>query len=522
VLKFTQALTVVDVATKKGTRAGVVQKLVPRKGPSGSPDFFPNANPRVILSSVSAGQGGVHSVVLDLTFIDVTTRRARIDPNNQFASQQIAGGAALVEKNDLLALGNGIGCKLRLYEYTRNRPRVWGVMAPTSLTVPDVPCLLQFLPAGNAYQDNNDVILVSLSRLIDDQPPRLRFFVNHDAAGNPVQPIRFPGAAFARQFVQSGAKAVVAIPIPHGGDFGEVLNKGVPKVMGSLLRALWADGAIASTSQTAVRLKGVGISGFSFGADKAIALFNLISEQVRELFLFDPGQGVAQHQTAFLKWFAGNSQRKLLLVAGAFQTQLTALASALQKVRAGDTKLLPTDPKSWEVPLSFTPATPGLFAQAASPIEKGAPPGRAARVVETFSAVGDPNPNALTRASGIRVKSETLSGGQVDTVLQRDAPLGQGATRRLINVAHVEAAWIIRWRLQVQDPELAALKLPVTNDQEFLAVAEVIRRKADLSALGLKHQWAVCGGEGPPDSLDRGPTFDGFFKLCLQASALLK
>ena len=91
VLQFTQALTVVDVATKKGTRAGVVQKLVPRKGPSGSPDFFPNANPRVILSSVSAGQGGVHSVAIDLTFIDVTTRRARIDPNNQFASQQIAG-----------------------------------------------------------------------------------------------------------------------------------------------------------------------------------------------------------------------------------------------------------------------------------------------------------------------------------------------------------------------------------------------------------------------------------------------
>ena len=278
-------------------------------------------------------------------------------------------------------------------------------MAPTSLTVPDVPCLLQFLPAGNAYQDNNDVILVSLSRLIDDQPPRLRFFVNHDAAGNPVQPIRFPGAAFARQFVQSGAKAVVAIPIPHGGDFGEVLNRGsqsdglvAPRAMGRRSHRQHQsnrgslEGARDLWLQLRRRQSHRSLQSHLRTSPRVVPL----RSRPRRCAAPDGVFEVVRRE--FTAQIAAGGRR--------FPDPVDGPRERPAKGAGGRHAPSSSDPKSWEVPVSFTSATPGLFAQAASPIEKGATPGRAARVVEHFrrSAIPIPTRSPAPAASASRAR----------------------------------------------------------------------------------------------------------------------
>ena len=512
-LSFSQALVVVDTQLqKKGQKKpSVVQKLVPRQAVS-PPDFFPNTNPRVLLEGVSAGTSGVHRIRLDLVFLAADpeladTANAAVDPSRPAAQSEAQ--TQITFCNQLQVADS---CKFRHFIYTRGDPHLWGVLVPASgVKRAAAPCLVFYGPTGKPYTNTRDVEFRSFQRFFGEPASGGPFFQVRFPNGT-IVPNRIPAAAFTQQVTGSGKDFVFIFPFGHPAFF-DAVDPRMPALVRSLLIALWAGGDIGTTSQSSLKPGPLALSGFSFGGEQMLKLFEQIPDKVSELYVFDPAKGVAAHTNALSKWAAGRQKggapRQLRLIAGAFYSQMRQLSDQLQGAGL-DVQILPNDPLFWQMPAT---AGTGLFAFALS-----APPGPTGPpALLQFSRVGDTNPTtALTQKTNIRVVSEALDNGkQVNVTLARDAP--GGARKTLINICHAEAAWVCEFAAQLK----VSMPLPVKNDADFNAVMSALTARLDVTVASVKHQWAVCGGSGPPSAADHGAQFTGHLSACLSGSQAL-
>jgi len=88
----------------------------------------------------------------------------------------------------------------------------------------------------------------------------------------------------------------------------------------------------------------------------------------------------------------------------------------------------------------------------------------------------------------------------------------------LVNFCYAEPAWVCEFAQQLQ----VAMPLPVRNNSDFNAVMTALTTRLRVSVASVKHQWAACGGSGPPAATDHGAQFTGHLLSCLNGSEALK
>jgi hypothetical protein len=504
----------------------------------------PAVHPRVSVGAVTPVGGVYPPVGVDLTMIDVT------DLVHKGVLADRYNAAFLRDPRSPTAQDPHHGSSLHVLEHTRGAPVAWLAIVPPSLgTAPGVATertgpstfrsravpsemtrsafdvtvffrpvwpytlatLQEFIDSIGAAED--------ICRYIIDPPVFGPFFAQHVVAvGAPsATGVRFeanPNAGLEGQLAKSRKKAVLALPMPSIADYGGATSPALPGMMRALLIALQSAGKIAPLRQGPVQLRQLGLSGFSYGAEVAIIAWRQNRGRVDELYLIDPKPAVA---AAFAgnkepgDWLKEKPARKLRLVGGfshgIFLNHATALLPDWRKrwqdakaksVAAPNVWCLPEDPAFWRGDAPYVyyswayDVPPQFFTRPLAIDNYKAPP-------ERFVKVGTP-PAKGSLSDRAQLLAKDVSA--IDRTILNAPKASEDITVRL---SHAEVAGFIdtAW--------LGKSAAPAFTTKKVVAAFNNLVATADVPAV--RHQWAMCGGDGDPT---RVKDFVGYYYQCLR------
>jgi hypothetical protein len=483
-------------------------------------------HPRITLKP-KPGPGNFPDVLVDTRFIDVTEALRSQYPNKLGGK----GGYDTPWPQDSEPNKNDphYGCRLFILEMTVGKPKAWAVIVPEAARRDRAPVnvLLFFQPAMQVtYQGTLDCYYAnpSLQRYSKDPPTWAPFFVadlgfDKAAQRQDYNFRKFPETGFEGQLTKSGKPLVMVIPFPHTeGAHGEIINYGkaveasLGELLDSLLRVIWDDKDIAKTASPDRIPPGVGrvgVAGYSYGGVPTIKAVRNNPSLVSELYLFDSTEPLTGNTLSFLKkWFKeGTSSRRLRLTGALFLEQFLQAREEILKAsgkpgRGGDITVTPKDASFYD--------TPGNIYHAAL-----SAPG--AKNLEVLTPLQDqPTTKAgLSFESNVWLKSKTPK-----VVLA--CPTGKNTIEKEVKCTAVEAAALIKleWLLVRGFGR-------IEDEIGFESLLEIIQPSRQFSdGLGVKHQWAVDGGNGNKarwpygvvDPAKPDAVFEGYLLFCLKDS----
>ena len=501
--------------------------------------------------------GGTITLAVDLTFLDMT------------AALAAAGPAALEDYNpgDLTDARNpdrGLphhGCLTYAFELTRAPvPKTWFVVVPPSLVcqprtpltatpsptlVPDQRALLVssvdvltfFRPSVPRPYDRieNTPVTLLVSRYLVDPPVFAPFFAR--PATSPSRWLPFPRAGLEGQLARSGRRVLLVLPWPSESQFGVAERSALPDLLASLVVAAHATGIIAAARPAPVEMGRVGLAAYSHGGDAAIKAWLLpsVRDRCSELYLFDANstEKLTKDEKLVRDWLARDRTRKLRMIGGSLQhSRMLGLADRLANdwrtklAGAEATQPLNPPPAVWCRPTS-TAHWLGTVPDATYAWALRLPPDQNhPQDPATFSAT----PRALdvgTASTSLSTSSGVVldgAGTAHRTTVRATGHTSTGATFTELSPMEIagftESFWLTKTPAPQQVTNQVRLEAFAASARNLLLFGKLKPdKKSNDLGHGIRHQWALCGGEGGPV---RGPSFRGYFFLCLRDSGFTR
>ncbi|MEC3980667.1 hypothetical protein [Amycolatopsis sp. H20-H5] len=513
------------------------------------------------LTAVPAPVAGNIELRLDLTFVDMTRVIAGLS-SAQSEYQQ----PHLTDPRNPDARNPHHGCLTYAFELTRAPvPKTWFVVVPPAAATqpsnpllprpqqPSVPgvgaltartldVLTFFRPSVDTTYSAVEKTPVAgfLGRYLIDPPVFAPFFARLPA--EPVIPLwdRFPNVGLEGQLARSGKRVLLAMPWPSGGDYGAAQTPKLPGLLESLVLAAYSLGIVAAGNKLGATLGRMGIAGYSHGGDGALKawLSPAVRRRCSELYLFD-GNGTKQlsdNPRVVTEWFDQDRTRTLRMTGALQLDRMLGLATAVDARWRDELAKRDKDPRKNPPPTVWcrpggtdfwSGRTPdSIYAWAFRlPPDPARPQDRRTYPPLPTTLAVRPASSELTAGSGVALNSpgtaNAVSVSVVDNVV--DNVVGNVAvTAGLSGVSPVELSgftgsfWLAGKPPPARVVKQRQLAKFLTDAGNLLRFGEAPgdEHEAD-GGHGVRHQWAMCGGEGDPS---RGAGFDGYFFLCLRDS----
>ncbi|MEO7427289.1 MAG: hypothetical protein ABI036_19030, partial [Fibrobacteria bacterium] len=340
--------------------------------------------------------------------------------------------------------------------------------------------------------------------------------------------LTFPLFGWARQLRQSGKKAAMVIPFPHGTDFGFMNQptRSARRILRSMIRCLQGEKHIGTKRAGTQRLGRMAVGGWSSGTD---TLFSWIkgtitddaplSKSVREIYFFDgkePTRAALTVPGPAKSWF--KDDRRLRLI-GTANTEVQSIL--LAKNLANDSILedeLAAGNSSPSAPVLAIPGRDDHWFKNALYIQALAPkPGSSKPLAMKLRPPGSPlsnPPRDVTDSSNVFLVSETRTGGPAKTGVVLMSPNG-GPSQPVATVSQEEAAYFLNFFIL---PGLTNGG-PITSEAQFTEAIRVMKETGDprekVRIFQHRHAWSVIGGL---TGFKGRSGFTGHLQICLELS----
>jgi pimeloyl-ACP methyl ester carboxylesterase len=398
------------------------------------------------------------------------------------------------------------GAKFFVFEYTGGRPAVWAVVVPPAVK-PDrstVHALMFFRPVGDQalpYNNIDDATSKSLMRYLLD--PLLGPFHAVTVAGVKKLAV-VQNCGFERQVSEANKPIVFISPNSHMSDYGDSIGPKWPKLLRSMMIALWAENAVGQTVAHGLTLGKTAVGGFSFGGQAAFLALQSHPEAIDELYLFD-SQGF--NAATLRAWFARGGKKLRMLGGGMHHSEMLALDAALS---SSSGTAIPETADYWMTDRLYLTA---IFMTSLVSSSLGSPPPRSLSNITGLFLNGP-----ASKGLGISLQGRAASGKVI--VPSQDVPGVGGEELAAVLAAYTDCFFDPACK-KALDKEFAKNKdtppvIPISSAAEFnrLVSAMVERVKK------LRHQWCVVGGKDSTGNTDRGKDFRGFLQLCIEKGNL--
>jgi hypothetical protein len=465
-----------------------------------------------------------YGIKLDLTFIDVTSLLDREKKLTDYREPAYAVNGLRDpgwDGKDESQIHHG--CQLRVLQMTNGNPKCWAVVIPPGLDGGRVrfnvlvffqPALLTEHEKKHPYTsalDCSGLIAPNLPRYTRD-PPAWGPYYYQERTNRSFIRRPHPYTGFEGQLAASKKPVLLVMPYPKNDSqgrtsYGDALKADLPKVLRSLLYALWAGGAIGDKQDQGVELSRLALGGFSFGGGAATAAFGANMKATSELYLMD-AEGYPDSQS-LANWLK-QGDRRLCMVGGRDLAKVLAKRSEVEKLGGKNVFVAPPNPDYYDTP--GTPWHAALFLPGSEP-DSGP---------KLLSAVGEPD-SELTRQSKVSIASKRP--------LTLRAQLGGKVVDRALDVTTVEASGLVRlWQVSSDGaaPGKQAIKIEKDFDGITKSGVKVGQWDVGPGVMGdMRHQWAVGGGFGNPirypygeqdEAKPDGKLFEGHLQFCLKGS----
>jgi hypothetical protein len=331
------------------TAQGVVT-LQPHPTNSGN-RFTGGFHPRLEGHLVSSGAGHIFYLDVDNTFLKVN-RIAGV-ANKGFVDPYLNAKTPIIP-----GVVTHYGCRLRLYEYTGGKPNLWPVLIPPAVKedLKTIHALMFFRPASSKQYDTlENADSTSLMRYLLDPDPAAPFFVDSRKPTKAKIEI-VSNCGFERSMSEPNKPVIFISPLPHGSDYGHAGTVLWPKLLKSLMTALWAEDDIGQKVAQGLVLGRTALGGFSFGG---LVVFSALAaalslqppakgkpqpDPLHELYLFDCREFTETDQTNVKKWFAKGGKKLRMIGGGLFHGKMLTLAAQL---KSADATVIPTSADDW-------------------------------------------------------------------------------------------------------------------------------------------------------------------------------
>ncbi|MFO0552116.1 MAG: hypothetical protein U0271_27265 [Polyangiaceae bacterium] len=521
---------------------------------SPSSGFHPRVTP---LSGAASAKSGVLTLVLDLAFLDVTsrfltTRRkhfGRVFFRDYAVHTKTVDGATRFLEEDFA------GCQLRLLQFTGGAPGVFAVLVPPAVTPSDNSVgvvVFQKPTERSGYKTIDELSLFSTCRFVssygdgftwdNDGHSSFGWSVEDDAwfgyfrptvADRAYQPCKiddlpqdkvdhgvvgYPRARLAKQLRQSGKKAVVVMPIVAASE-GAAASANLLTLLASVVTCLQGEAVLGDDSNAPVAIGELVLSGFSAGGQTVYNALRANAAKVDEVWLFDP-MGYDANWTVVLEWLKKDPERRARYIAGDKRKFMLAhLADLGQSPPDKETFAIPESPLRatlWPVEKNFFRRSQ-VYARAFAFVDTETGPwSPGLRLFDTIeeSALTSKGPVTIapsgfmskhlgiwevSRAPGPEVKDNAL---YLVAILPNQTPTG---IEEFVDVTPADVAEYLVQRVTA----------PVQTKKQFTDLSADYRRTAWMA----RHQWTIFGGQTVGDAEDVDD-WTGYFELCLRFSKL--
>jgi hypothetical protein len=511
-------------------------------------------HPRYRVVSPQSGTGD-HSYQVSLGFVDVSRYFARLNPS--FLSSFSPRSSANKDPH--------FGCTLYALEYLTGKiPKLWFVIVPPSLNtepektrnpfrhdawdprkVPardissDIGVLYFFRPNSKAtYHDLVQVRNLDRFTIYMKDDETNPFFIDHWSRW-----ILAPSRGLERQLVESNKKCIFVHPWPSAADFGDAATAQAPRLLQEIITTLHCRGALSGNKPQKLRLGRLAVGGYSHGGKIVDDMWRdtTLRSSFDELYLFDPqGRRNAITKTfesglptpqELRQWVDPQGKKRIFrLVGGSIQhtaglalvsttfpqwkKTLAAYEQGVQGVSPPPLWCRPVERDFWEgkgvnnyYAWAFWPQPGSVNAPYYVPKTTTVPP-------PTFSSLSGP-PTTLTQMTGIRIVKEDARGLMVTA-----PPLSTRLTFVDVSSAELSGFAALYWSKYRTPPLISSIKdlktfFEFSRDLIVFGQTPGIKDKENDLGHGVRHQWAICGGEG---NGTKGPSFKGYLFLCLRDS----
>lgn len=497
--------------------------------------------------------GGTITLAVDLTFLDMTAALVAAEPA---ALEDYNPGYLDDSRNPDRGLPHH-GCLTYAFELTRAPvPKTWFVVVPPPLVtqprnpltspqsqtiVPDqraflvssVDVLTFFRPSVTDHYDRveSTPVVGLISRYLIDPPVFAPFFARPPTS--PSRWLRFPRAGLEGQLARSERRVLLVLPWPSKGLFGVAETTALPGLLASLVVAAHAAGIIATARAARVAMGRLGLAAYSHGGEAAVKAWLLpsVRDRCSELYLFDANntEQLTKDEKLVRDWLARDRTRTLRMIGGALHhSRMLGFADRLVKdwrtelTGSEATPALNPPPAVWCRPTSTdhwlgtvpdatyawalrvppdqnNPLDPATFPATPVPLDVG-----------TASATLSTSSGVVLDTAGTARQTKVRADGNVRT------------TATFFDLSPMEIAGFTEsfWLTATPAPQRVTtqrrLEAFAASARNLLLFGKTAPDKEDNDlGHGIRHQWAICGGEGGPV---RGPSFRGYFFLCLRDS----
>jgi hypothetical protein len=485
--------------------------------------FVGGFHPRLTSHSVNSAAGHIVTITVDNTFLKVNRIAGVANPGfigPYLTANELVPGAA-----------RHYGCRLTLYEYTGGKPNVWPVLIPPAVKddVKVVHTLMFFRPASALqYNTLEDASSASLMRyLLDPQPlgaptpaPAVPFFVDPRKPGTAKIEI-VSNCGFERSLSEAKKPMILVSPVPHLSDYGHAGTTLWPRLITSLINALWAENDVGQKVAQGLLPGRTAAGGFSFGGT---AVFDMLSsalalpppapgkpqpDPLHELYLFDAKNLNDTDQANIGRWFANGGKKLRMIGGGLFHAKMLTLAAQL---KSADATVIPASADDW--------VTNALYRAAVSfhtfdPSSAARPsPGSVSDITRVFLA------GAAAGKPGISLQGRDALGAALG---KNQDVFGFGAEEFAAGAMLYNASFRqtprpngLDLEFQKHKPPETPPPVPVDTQANFLRLITALVGRSKAT----RHQWAVVGGQDSGGKTDRLATFKGFLQLCIEQGDL--
>lgn len=474
--------------------------------------FTGGFHPRLEGHLVSSGAGHVYYIDVDNTFLRVN--RIAGAANTRFTDPYVNAKIPIVP-----GAVTHYGCRLALYEYTGGKPNLWPVLIPPAVRedIKTVHALMFFRPASSRqYTTMEDADSTSLMRYLLDPDPAAPFFVDTRKPTKAKIEI-ISNCGFERSISEPKKPVIFISPIPHGSDYGHAGTVLWPRLLKSMMVALWAENDIGQKVPQGLVLGRTAAGGFSFGGLVAFSMLaSALSlpppakgaappDPLHELYLFDCREFTEVDQNNIKRWFAKGGKKLRMIGGGLFHAKMLALAT---QMKSPDASVIPGSADDWVTNSLYRAGV--SFHKFDPSSSLGPSPGSVSDLTGLFlvgPASGKP---------GIALEGRDTSSV---TVATNHSVFGFGSEELAAGAMLYNDSFHILPHPNGLDKEFALHKppdtpppVPLRNNADFFRLVTALEGRCKA----IRHQWAVAGGQDSAGKADRLGTFKGFLQLCIE------